>query len=176
MAGRIREEDVQAVRERTDFARLVSQFLTLKRTGADSMTGLCPFHTEKSPSFSISPSKGLYHCFGCGASGDAIGFLRQLEGLSFTEAVERLAREANITLRYEGDSPEARAAAARRQALYDANERAIAAYHGTLLSSPEAEAARTYLGSRGIDAKTAEAFGIGFAPPDRKSTRLNSSH
>ena len=93
MAGRIREEDVQAVRERTDFARLVSQFLTLKRTGADSMTGLCPFHTEKSPSFSISPSKGLYHCFGCGASGDAIGFLRQLEGLSFTEAVERLARE-----------------------------------------------------------------------------------
>lgn len=165
MAGRIREEDVQAVRERTDFAKVVSQFLTLKRTGADSMTGLCPFHTEKSPSFSISPSKGLYHCFGCGASGDAIGFLRQLEGLSFTEAVERLARDANVTLRYEGDSPEARAAASRRQSLHDANERAFALYHEVLVGDPAAEAARAYLGTRGIDKATAEAFGIGFAPP-----------
>lgn len=174
MPGRIRDDDIQAVRERTDFAKLVSGYLTLKRAGADSMVGLCPFHTEKSPSFSISPSKGVYYCFGCGEAGDAIRFLREVEHLEFTEAVERLARDAGVTLHYEGDTPGARKAASRRQSLMDANDQACALYHETLLNAKEAESARSYLGSRGIDPKTAEAFQIGFAPgyPDFLLRRL----
>lgn len=164
MAGRIRDDDVAAVRERTDIVKLVSGYLTLKRSGADSMSGLCPFHTEKSPSFSVSPSKGVYYCFGCGVSGDAIRFLRELEHLDFAEAVERLARDAGVTLRYEGDTAGARKAASRRQALHDANERAAALYEETLRGAPQAEAARAYLTSRSIDPATAATFGIGFAP------------
>lgn len=174
MAGRIRDDDIAAVRERTDMVKLVSGYLTLKRVGADSMTGLCPFHTEKSPSFSISPSKGVYYCFGCGASGDAIRFLRELEHLDFAEAVERLARDAGVTLRYEGDTPGARKAASRRQSLFDANERACALYEETLHGAPEAEPARAYLASRGMDPGTAATFGVGFAPgsPDFLLKRL----
>ncbi|MFM7719106.1 MAG: DNA primase [Actinomycetota bacterium] len=174
MAGRIRDDDIAAVRERTDIVKLVSGYLTLRRAGADSMVGLCPFHTEKSPSFSVSPSKGVYHCFGCGEGGDAIRFLRAVEHLDFTEAVERLARDAGVTLRYEGDTPGARREASRRQALHDANERACALYHETLLQAKEAEGARAYLGSRGIDPALAERFQIGFAPgnPDFLLRRL----
>lgn len=164
MAGRIRDDDVAAVRERTDIVKLISGYLTLKRSGADSMSGLCPFHTEKSPSFSVSPSKGVYYCFGCGASGDAIRFLRELEHLEFAEAVERLARDAGVTLRYEGDTVGARKAASRRQALHDANERAATLYEETLRGAPQAEAARAYLTSRSIDPATAATFQIGFAP------------
>ena len=108
MAGRIRDDDIQAVKERTDLVQLASQYLTLKKAGADRMVGLCPFHQEKTPSFGISPSKQLYYCHGCGAGGDAIRFVRELEHLSYVEAVERLAQQAGVHLRYEGDSPEAR--------------------------------------------------------------------
>ncbi|HJS27446.1 MAG TPA: CHC2 zinc finger domain-containing protein, partial [Actinomycetota bacterium] len=75
MAGRIRDEDLAAVRERTDMVKLVSAYVSVKKAGNDSFVGLCPFHTEKTPSMSVSPSKGMYHCFGCGAGGDAIRFL-----------------------------------------------------------------------------------------------------
>src|SRR5919198_1868492 len=124
LAGRIRREDVEIVRERTDLAKLVSQYLSLKKTGHDSLSGLCPFHQEKTASFSVSPAKQVFYCFGCGKGGDAIAFLRELEHLSFAEAVERLALQAGITLRYEGDSPAERKAAARRMALIKANEEA----------------------------------------------------
>ena len=100
MAGRIKQEDIEAVRERTDIVKLVSQYLTLKKAGGDNMTGLCPFHQEKTPSFSVSPGKQVFYCHGCGKGGDAIGFLRELEHLGFTEAVERLAQQAGVTLRY----------------------------------------------------------------------------
>ena len=76
MAGRIKQEDIEAVRERTDIVKLVSQYLTLKKAGGDNMTGLCPFHQEKTPSFSVSPGKQVFFCFGCGKGGDAFGFLR----------------------------------------------------------------------------------------------------
>jgi DNA primase len=116
MAGRIRQDDIDAVKERTDIVKLVSQHLALKKSGHDSMSGLCPFHQEKTPSFSVSPSKQVFYCFGCGKGGDAITFLRELEHLSYVEAVERLAQEAGVPLRYEGDSPaERRAAAAARR-------------------------------------------------------------
>src|SRR4249920_1717191 len=124
MAGRIRQDDIDAVKERTDLVKLVGQYLTLKKTGHDSMSGLCPFHQEKTPSFSVSPAKQVFYCFGCGKGGDAITFLRELEHLSYVEAVERLAQQAGVSLRYEGDSPAERRAAARRIALIKANEEA----------------------------------------------------
>ena len=177
MAGRIRDEDVAAVRERTDIVKLVSGYLTLRKAGADRFVGLCPFHTEKTPSFGVSPSKGLYHCFGCGKGGDAIGFLRDVEQLEFSEAVERLAAEAGITLRYEGDTAAERRVASRRQALYRANDAAFDLYHRTLIEGREGEEARRYLESRGIDRDVATEFGVGYAPgyPDFLLRRLARS-
>jgi DNA primase len=177
VAGRIRDEDIEAVKERTDIAKLVSGYLSLRKTGHDSLSGLCPFHTEKTPSFSVSPSKGMYYCFGCGAGGDAIRFLREVEHLEFAEAVERLAKEAGVTLRYEGDSPEQRRAAGKRQSLHRANEEAAALYQRVLHDGREGEDARRYLAERGIDRETADAFGIGYAPgyPDFLLRRLARS-
>ena len=177
MAGRIRDEDVAAVRERTDIVKLVSGYLTLKKAGHDRFVGLCPFHTEKTPSFGVSPSKGLYHCFGCGKGGDAIGFLRDVEHLEFAEAVERLAKDAGVTLRYEGDTPAERRVASKRQALVRANEAAFELYHRTLLEAKEGEEARAYLETRGIDREVAAEFEIGYAPghPDFLLRRLVKS-
>jgi DNA primase len=176
VAGRIKQEDIEAVRERTDIAKLVSQYLTLKKSGHDSLSGLCPFHQEKTASFSISPSKQVFYCFGCGKGGDAIKFLIELEHLSFAEAVERLAQQAGVRLRYEGDSPEERRAAARRASLHRANEEAAALYHHMLTEGKEAADARSYLAERGIDEAAAETFEIGFAPgyPDFLLRRLTS--
>lgn len=177
MAGRIRQEDLEAVRERTDIVKLVSGYLALKRSGHDAYSGLCPFHTEKTPSFSVSPSKGVFYCFGCGAGGDAITFLREIEHLDFAEAVERLAKEAGVTLRYEGETAAGRRAASRRQALHRANEQAAELYHRMLLEGREAEEARAYLRSRGFEREAWEAFGIGYAPgyPDFLLRRLARS-
>ena len=177
MAGRIRDEDVAAVRERTDIVKLVSGYLTLKKAGHDRFVGLCPFHTEKTPSFGVSPSKGLYHCFGCSKGGDAIGFLRDVEHLEFAEAVERLAKDAGVTLRYEGDTPAERRVASKRQALVRANEAAFELYHRTLLEAKEGEEARAYLETRGIDREVAAEFEIGYAPasPDFLLRRLVKS-
>lgn len=174
MAGRIRQEDLESVRERTDLVKIVGGYLTLKKAGHDSLVGLCPFHTEKTPSFSVSPSKQVYYCFGCGAGGDAVRFLQGVENLTFVEAVERLAKEAGVTLRYEGESPAERRAASRRGSLHRANEEAAGLYHRTLLEAPEAEEARAYLHQRGIDREVAAAFGVGFAPatPDFLLRRL----
>jgi DNA primase len=172
--ARIRQEDIEAVKERTDVVGLVSQYLTLKKTGHDTMSGLCPFHQEKTASFSVSPSKGVFYCFGCGKGGDAITFLRELESLSYVEAVERLAQLAGVTLRYEGDSAAERRAAARRNALFHANEQAAKLYSRMLLDGREAEDARAYARERGLSAESLEAFGIGYAPgyPDFLLRRL----
>ncbi len=177
MAGRIRQEDLETVRERTDLVKLISGYLTLKKAGHDSFVGLCPFHAEKTPSFSVSPSKQVYYCFGCGAGGDAIRFLREVEHLEFTEAVESLAKEAGVSLRYEGDTPADRRASSRRQSLHRANEEAVALYQRTLLDRPEGEDARRYLDSRGLDRDAIEGFGIGYAPryPDFLLRRLARS-
>src|SRR3989442_5646309 len=104
MAGRIRDEDKDAVREKTDIVKVVSGYLQLKKAGRDSLVGLCPFHTEKTASLSVSPSKQVCYCFGCGEGGNVFNFLRKIESLSFAEAVERLADHAGVTLRYEGQT------------------------------------------------------------------------
>ena len=162
--SRIRQEDIEAVKERTDIVPLVSQYLALKKSGHDSMSGLCPFHQEKTASFSVSPSKGVFYCFGCGKGGDAITFLRELESLSYVEAVERLAQLAGVTLRFEGDSATERRAAQRRNSLFKANEEAAKLYQRMLLDGREAEDARAYVQERGLSAESLEGFGIGYAP------------
>ncbi|MGH2674189.1 MAG: DNA primase [Actinomycetota bacterium] len=162
--ARIRDDDKEAVRHRTDIVRLVQQYVALKKAGADRFVGLCPFHTEKTPSFGVSPSKGMYYCHGCGKGGDVFTFIREIEGLEFTEAVERLAGQAGITLRYEGVSPGERRQTSRRQALHRASAMAADLYRQMLLEGREAEAARRYLEKRGISRESVEAFGIGFAP------------
>lgn len=173
--ARIRQADIEAVKERTDIVQLVGQYLTLKRSGHDSMSGICPFHQEKSPSFSVSPSKGVFYCFGCGKGGDAITFLRELETLSYVEAIERLAATAGVQLHYEGDSPAERRAAERRKSLYRANEQASELYMQMLGTGREAEAARAYATERGLTAEAIERFQIGYAPayPDFLLRRLS---
>jgi DNA primase len=172
--ARIRQEDIEAVKERTDVVQLVGQYLTLKKSGHDSMSGLCPFHQEKSPSFSVSPSKGVFYCFGCGKGGDAITFLRELESLSYVEAIERLAQAAGVALRYEGDSLAERRAAEHRKALFRANEEAATLYRGMLAEGREAADARSYVAERGIGPEAIEMFELGYAPgyPDFLLRRL----
>ena len=164
MAGRIRSEDVEAVRERTDIAAIVSGYLQLKKAGRDNLTGLCPFHAEKTPSFSVSPSKQLFHCHGCGEGGTVFTFLQKLENLSFPEAVERLAAAAGITLRYEGQTQAERRTAGRRQAFHRAIGEAASMYNRVLVQEREGADAREYLTSRGIGPESIERFGIGYAP------------
>ena len=157
MAGRIRQDDIEAVKERTDLVKLVGQYLTLKKTGHDSMSGLCPFHQEKTPSFSVSPAKQVFYCFGCGKGGDAITFLRELEHLTYVEAVERLASQAGVSLRYEGDSPsERRAAAAPRRADRRERARREPVRRASSPTRPRPRRPATYLAGRGITPESVE--------------------
>lgn len=157
----ILDEDVARVRDATDLVALAGEHLALKRVGR-RFVGLCPFHTEKSPSFTINPELGVYYCFGCQARGDAITFVREVEHLDFVEAVERLAARAGITLRY--DDAAFSKDRARKQRLHDAVRSAIDFYHRMLLEAPEAGVARKYLRSRGFDGDAARRFSLGFAP------------
>ena len=155
------DEDVARVRQSTDMVALVSEYSQLRRVG-QRWVGLCPFHAEKSPSFSVNATEGLYHCFGCKASGDAITFLREIEHLDFVDAVESLAARANIPLRYtERGGGEERKQRAR---LHEVMERAVDWYHQRLRTSPDAAAARAYLRSRGFDGEEVARYRIGWAP------------
>ena len=155
------DEDIGRVREATDIVAVISQYTQLKRVG-QRWSGLCPFHAEKSPSFSVNSDEGFYHCFGCKASGDAITFLREKEQLDFVGAVEALASRAGITLRYtERDEGEGRKRQAR---LFEITESAAGWYHDRLRTSPDAAAARKYLRGRGFDAEEVARYRIGWAP------------
>ncbi|MBN7792330.1 DNA primase [Microbacterium esteraromaticum] len=158
---RILQADVEEVKTRTNIADIVGERVALKSAGVGSMKGLCPFHDEKSPSFHVRPQVGYYHCFGCGASGDVYSFLREMDHVSFTEAVERLAARVGYSLHYEdgGAAPES----SGRSRLYAANS-AAGEYFRSQLLSPEAETARRFLGERGFDAGAAAHFGVGYAP------------
>ncbi|MDP6177744.1 MAG: DNA primase [Acidimicrobiales bacterium] len=156
-------EDVVRVREETDMVRLITQHTQLKKSGRQWM-GLCPFHGEKSPSFSVNQEKGVYYCFGCQVSGDAIDFVREMESLNFAGAVEYLAGRAGITLRYT-DRNEGKVHS-RRKHLTEAIGKAVAFYHDLLLNDPGARSAREYLKSRGFDGEVARRFSIGWAPDD----------
>src|SRR4051812_49328510 len=157
----ILDDDVARVRDATDLVALVSEHVALKRVGR-RFQGLCPFHQEKTPSFSVSPDKGVWHCFGCQKSGDAITFVREVEHLDFVEAIERLAGRANITLRYDDASfSEERK---RKQRLHAAVQAAIDYYHQGLLESSDGGLARRYLRSRGFDGDAVRKFSLGWAP------------
>ncbi|MFL6090031.1 MAG: DNA primase [Aeromicrobium sp.] len=165
MAGLIKDEDIQLVRERVHIDEIVGQYVTLKSAGGGSLKGLCPFHDEKSPSFNVRPAQGYYHCFGCGVGGDAIKFLREIEGITFSEAVERLASKCGIQLRYEeGSTPGPRRDAGQRQRLLEAHKHAQEFYASVLTSAPDAQAGRDFVKERGFDQSAAELFGMGFAP------------
>jgi DNA primase len=157
----ILDEDVARVREATNMVAVVSEHLALKRVGR-RYQGLCPFHSEKTPSFSVNPELGLYHCFGCGAGGDAIRFVREVEHLDFATAVERLAAKAGITLRY--DDAAVTKDRQRRDRLVEAMTAAVAFYHRLLLEDASAGIARRYLRSRGLDGDVARQFSLGWAP------------
>jgi DNA primase len=159
--ARIRQADVDEVKARTNIADIVGERVALKSAGVGSLKGLCPFHDEKSPSFNVRPQVGYYHCFGCGESGDVYSFLRALDHLTFTEAVEKLAARIGFQLHYEdgGAAPET----SGRTRLYAANT-AAAEWFRAQLATPEADAGRRFLGERGFDAGAAAHFGIGYAP------------
>ncbi|MFM8304839.1 MAG: DNA primase [Actinomycetota bacterium] len=159
----ILDEDVVRVRESTDIVALIGEHLALKKVGT-RYRGLCPFHQEKTPSFYVNAEMGLYKCFGCGASGDAITFVRELEHLDFGDAVERLAAKSGVTLRY--DDKRTGESKSRNAKLAEAVGAAIDEYHRLLLESPEAGAARRYLRSRGFDGDAARRFKIGWAPDE----------
>ncbi|WP_433478121.1 DNA primase [Spirillospora sp. CA-142024] len=164
MAGRIRNEDIALVRERSSIADVIGEYLQLRSAGGGNLKGLCPFHDEKSPSFNVTPSRGLYFCFGCEAGGDVIKFVQEIEHLSFGESVERLAAQAGIQLRYEeGGGRGPRQDGGQRARLVEAH-RAAAEYYTERLASPEGMIGRTFLSERGFEQADAEHFGVGFAP------------
>jgi len=169
----ISESEIAQVRSATDIVALISEHVALKKTGR-RWSGLCPFHPEKTPSFSVNAEEGLYYCFGCRATGDQITFVREIQHLDFVEAVRQLADRAGIQLHEEDASGPARK---ERQEYLDVMARAVAWYHDRLLSSPEARPARDYLRSRGIDGDLARRFVLGWAPDawDALSTSLDLS-
>ncbi|MFJ5835762.1 DNA primase [Streptomyces shenzhenensis] len=164
MAGRINDEDVKAVRDAVPIDAVVSEYLQLRNAGGGNLKGLCPFHDEKSPSFQVSPSKGLFHCFGCQEGGDTITFVMKVDHLSFSEAVERLAAQAGITLRYEEGGYNPAHQRGERIRLVEAHKVAAQWYAEQLATSPEAETGRIFLAERGFDQAAAVHFGVGYSP------------
>jgi DNA primase len=164
VAGRIPDRDIAAIRERIRIEELVGDYVQLRRAGADSLKGLCPFHDEKSPSFHVRPNHGHFHCFGCGEGGDAYAFVQKIEHVSFVEAVELLADRVGYTVTYTG------AAATHVQRDRGSRSRLLAAnaaaqeFYAEVLQTEEAAPARQYLLERNFDMAAAAHFGCGFAP------------
>ena len=160
MAGIIPDDKVEQVRLASDIVDVVSRYLNLKKSGRNYF-GLCPFHKEKSPSFSVNQEKQIYHCFGCGEGGNVFNFVMRMEGLSFPESIRLLAKQAGIDLpETEGDMDQYR----QKEGLYHANGMAAAFYLDHLQNDPAAKKARDYLAGRGIVPESYAKFGIGWAP------------
>ncbi len=165
MAGRIRDEDIALVRERSAVDEVVGEYLQLRNAGGGSLKGLCPFHDEKTPSFNVTPSRGLWYCFSCAEGGDVIRFVQRIDNLGFTEAVERLAARSGIELRYEQGGHVPGQEHSQRRRLIEAH-RAAADFFSERIGSPDAVAAREFLASRGFGTADAARFGVGYAPAD----------
>jgi DNA primase len=164
VAGRIPDRDIAAIRERVRIEDIVGDYVQLRRAGADSLKGLCPFHDEKSPSFHVRPNHGHFHCFGCGEGGDVYAFLQKIEHVSFVEAVELLADRVGYTVTYTGGSTtNVQRDRGSRSRLLAANA-AAQEFYAEALKSDEAASAREYLVQRNFDAGAAARFGCGFAP------------
>ena len=163
MAGRIRDEDIAAVRERSPIDEVVGEYLQLRNAGGGSLKGLCPFHDEKTPSFNVTPARGLFYCFSCAEGGDAIRFVQKIDGLSFVEAVERLAARAGVDLRYEQGGYVPGQEQSQRRRLIDAH-RAAAEFYAERLGGSDAAPARAFLAERGFELADVQRFGVGYSP------------
>ena len=165
MAGRIRDEDIALVREQSPIADVVGEYLQLRNAGGGSLKGLCPFHDEKTPSFNVTPSRGLFYCFSCAEGGDVIKFVEKVDNLSFPEAVERLAARAGIELTYEqGGAVPGQEHSQRRRLL--AAHHAAAEFYAERLRTSAAAPARAFLTERGFELADADRFGAGYAPAE----------
>jgi DNA primase len=165
VAGRIRDEDIAVVRERSPIDEVVGEYLQLRNAGGGSLKGLCPFHDEKTPSFNVTPARGLWYCFSCADGGDVIKFVEKIDNLAFPEAVERLAARAGIELRYEqGGHVPGQEQSQRRRLL--AAHKAAADFYAERLHTLTARPAREFLTERGFELADAERFGIGYAPAE----------
>ena len=165
MAGRIRDEDVALVRERSAVEEVIGEYLQLRPGGADSFKSLCPFHDEKTPSFNVTPSRGLWYCFSCSEGGDVIKFVQKIDNLGFAEAIERLASRAGIELRYEQGGRVPGQEQSQRRRLIEAH-RAAAEFYADQLDTAAAVAARSFLSSRGFEMTDARHFRVGYAPAE----------
>ncbi|MBE0598670.1 MAG: DNA primase [Desulfuromonadales bacterium] len=163
MTGRIAEDKIQEIRERTDIVEIVSSYLPLRRAGANHL-GLCPFHAEKTPSFNVNAARQIFHCFGCGVGGNVFSFLMRLEGLSFPDAVRRLGEKVGIEVEEEAPSAEELQQRQEQEQLARVTEVACEFYHRTLLEEKEGAPGRRYLRQRGYDGEIARQFRLGFAP------------
>ena len=159
----IPEEKVREVAERLSILDVVSDYVQLRRSGANYL-GLCPFHAEKSPSFNVNPARDIFHCFGCGAGGNAFSFIMRIEGLSFPEAVKHLARKAGVEIEDRQLTPTERQAQNERQTFQRINDLTAGFYRDVLCTKPDGAPARKYLETRGVDKETGEAYRLGFAP------------
>lgn len=163
MARYFGDELKQQIIDANDIAAVISEYISLKKKG-QNYWACCPFHGEKSPSFSVRPDKGFYHCFGCGASGNVITFLMNYEHLTFPEALEKLAHRANIPLPEEVMTPQQKAREAHRQRLYEVNQMAERFFHNCLVKTEMGKPGLDYLLQRGLTRDTIESFNLGFAP------------
>jgi len=163
VSGRIADEDIALVRERSPIADVVGERVTLRNAGAGSLKGLCPFHEEKTPSFHVTAARGLYFCFGCQAGGDVFDFVMRVDHLTFAETIERLAARAGIQLRYVEGGATTQGQQGRRTRLVEAHK-AAAEFYAEQLGGPAAQAGRRLLSERGFDQAAAVQFSVGFAP------------
>ncbi len=161
--GRIPDRDIAAIRDKIRIEDVVGDYVQLRRAGADSLKGLCPFHDEKSPSFHVRPNHGHFHCFGCGEGGDVFAFIQKIEHVSFVEAIEMLADRIGYAVTYTGGGNTMQRDRGSRSRLIAANT-AAQEFYSAALESDEAAPARRYLTERNFDAAAARQFGCGFAP------------
>src|SRR5437660_4093183 len=154
----------QTLKQQADIVRIVGGYISLRKSGAQNYSGLCPFHKEKSPSFSVHAARQFYHCFGCQASGDVFSFVQKIENITFPEAVRAVAQKLGVPMPKQAFSTEAEAKDARlRTSLLEIHERACAFFQ-ECLRRPEGARAREYLSGRGLNEDTIKQFRIGFAP------------
>src|SRR6478609_5353886 len=163
IAGRITDSDRERVRDANRIEQVVGDYVALRNAGGGNLKRLCPFHDEKTPSFQVSPSRGYYHCFGCGKGGDVFAFLAEIEHLTFVESVQRLAERAGVTLTLVEGGTSTRAERGTRSRLLAANK-AAAAFYADQLTGDGAAVAREFLADRGFDLAAAAHFGCGYAP------------
>lgn len=168
----IASDKVREVAERISIVDVIGEYVSLKRSGAN-FTGLCPFHGEKTPSFNVNPAREIFHCFGCGAGGDVFAFVMRLEGISFPDAVRKLAQRAGVTIEERPLTPAELRAKGERDEQRAILELAARHYRETLTRRPEGALGRNYLQKREVDPETAAAYGMGYAP-ERRDTLVHA--